>query len=91
MSSSKNRQSNIHAVRFIGQASKNGDRGLRQKEQVKLIEQFKEGLYNVLVATSVAEEGLDIPSTDLVVFYEPIPSEILTIQRRGRTGRHTCE
>ncbi|RLI58878.1 MAG: hypothetical protein DRO67_10315, partial [Candidatus Asgardarchaeum californiense] len=34
-----------------------------------------------------AEEGLDIPSTDLVVFYEPIPSEIRLIQRRGRTGR----
>ncbi|UCH88809.1 MAG: DEAD/DEAH box helicase [Thermoplasmata archaeon] len=82
-----NNQKNIHAVRFIGQASKNGDKGLRQKEQVKLIQKFKEGLYNVLVATSVAEEGLDIPATDLVVFYEPIPSEIRTIQRRGRTGR----
>jgi Fanconi anemia group M protein len=82
-----NSHSEIHAVRFIGQASKNGDKGLRQKEQVKLIEQFKKGIYNVLVATSVAEEGLDIPSTDLVVFYEPIPSEIRTIQRRGRTGR----
>ncbi|MDQ1276073.1 MAG: hypothetical protein QG610_1648, partial [Euryarchaeota archaeon] len=43
--------------------------------------------YNVLVATSVAEEGLDIPSTDLVLFYEPIPSEIRSIQRKGRTGR----
>jgi Fanconi anemia group M protein len=82
-----NRHKNIKAVRFIGQASKNGDKGLRQKEQVKLIQKFKEGVYNVLVATSVAEEGLDIPSTDLVVFYEPIPSEIRTIQRRGRTGR----
>jgi Fanconi anemia group M protein len=82
-----NRHKNINAVRFIGQASKNGDKGLRQKEQVKLIQKFKEGVYNVLVATSVAEEGLDIPSTDLVVFYEPIPSEIRTIQRRGRTGR----
>jgi Fanconi anemia group M protein len=77
----------IHSVRFVGQATKGLDKGLTQKEQVGLIEDFKKGVYNVLVATSVAEEGLDIPSTDLVVFYEPIPSEIRTIQRRGRTGR----
>jgi len=74
-------------ARFIGQAVKNGDKGLTQKEQSKIIKSFKEGEYNVLIATSVAEEGLDIPSTDLVVFYEPIPSEIRAIQRRGRTGR----
>ena len=43
-----------------------------------------------LVATSIAEEGLDIPEVDLVVFYEPIPSEIRYIQRRGRTGRKTA-
>jgi Fanconi anemia group M protein len=52
-----------------------------------MIERFKEGVHNVLVCTAVGEEGLDIPATDLVVFYEPIPSEIRTIQRRGRTGR----
>jgi len=40
-----------------------------------------------LVATSVAEEGLDIPATDLVLFYEPIPSAIRSIQRKGRTAR----
>jgi len=74
-------------VRFIGQAGKQNDKGLTQKEQIAILKQFKEGSYNVLIATSVAEEGLDIPSTDLVVFYEPIPSEIRTIQRRGRTGR----
>ena len=73
--------------RFIGQATKEGDKGLTQKEQSKVIQKFKEGEYNVLIATSVAEEGLDIPSTDLVIFYEPIPSEIRAIQRRGRTGR----
>jgi Fanconi anemia group M protein len=77
----------VRAVRFVGQASRGTDKGLRQKEQVELIKKFKEGAYNILVATSVAEEGLDIPATDLVVFYEPIPSEIRTIQRRGRTGR----
>jgi Fanconi anemia group M protein len=77
----------IRPVRFIGQAVKRGDRGLTQKEQVEILEKFKQRVHNVLVATSVAEEGLDIPSTDMVVFYEPIPSEIRTIQRRGRTGR----
>jgi len=78
---------NVHPVRFVGQANRGEDKGMSQKEQVGLISDFKAGVYNVLVATSVAEEGLDIPSTDLVVFYEPIPSEIRTIQRRGRTGR----
>jgi Fanconi anemia group M protein len=74
-------------LRFVGQASRGRDKGLKQKEQVEAIGKFSSGERNVLVATSVAEEGLDIPSTDLVVFYEPIPSEIRTIQRRGRTGR----
>jgi Fanconi anemia group M protein len=78
----------INPVRFVGQASHGADKGLTQKEQVGLIQKFKAGEFNVLVATSVAEEGLDIPATDLVVFYEPIPSEIRTIQRRGRTGRN---
>ncbi|UCD92504.1 MAG: DEAD/DEAH box helicase [Methanobacteriota archaeon] len=77
----------VRPVRFVGQATRGRDRGLSQKEQVEMIEDFKKGTYNVLVATSVAEEGLDIPSTDMVVFYEPVPSEIRTIQRRGRTGR----
>ncbi len=77
----------IRPVRFVGQASKYKDKGLTQKQQVEIIERFKAGEHNVLVATSVAEEGLDIPSTDLVLFYEPIPSEIRSIQRKGRTGR----
>lgn len=74
-------------VRFIGQAGKENDKGLTQKEQIEIIRRFTKGDYNVLIATSVAEEGLDIPSTDLVVFYEPVPSEIRTIQRKGRTAR----
>ncbi|MCK5108144.1 MAG: DEAD/DEAH box helicase [Methanosarcinales archaeon] len=77
----------VSAVRFVGQANKLKDKGLTQKQQVEIIAQFRSGEYNTLVATSVAEEGLDIPSTDLVLFYEPVPSEIRTIQRKGRTGR----
>jgi len=77
----------VRAMRFVGQASKAGDQGLSQKKQLEALEKFRDGEYNVLVATSVAEEGLDIPSVDLVVFFEPVPSEIRMIQRRGRTGR----
>lgn len=68
---------------LVGQS--NG--GLRQKEQISLLDGFRNGDINVVVSTSVGEEGLDISSTDAVVFYEPVASEIRTIQRRGRTGR----
>lgn len=78
----------IKPARFVGQASRGEDKGMNQKKQVDIIQRFQGGEFNVLVATSVAEEGLDIPETDLVIFYEPVPSEIRSIQRRGRTGRH---
>ncbi|HEY6237905.1 MAG TPA: DEAD/DEAH box helicase [Thermoplasmata archaeon] len=77
----------IRPTRFVGQATHGEDEGQSQKEQVHILDRFRSGEVNCLVATSVAEEGLDIPSTDLVVFYEPVPSMIRTIQRRGRTGR----
>ncbi|VVC00433.1 3'-flap repair endonuclease Xpf [uncultured archaeon] len=77
----------IRAKRFVGQATKGEDKGLSQKEQVEIIAELRDGTHNCLIASSVAEEGLDIPEVDLVVFYEPVPSEIRTIQRRGRTGR----
>ena len=78
----------VKSIKMIGQSERGGKKGLKPKEQIEILKKFKEGDYNVLVATSVAEEGLDIPSADLVIFYEPVGSEIRTIQRRGRTGRH---
>jgi len=77
----------VSAHEFVGQAKRDGIGGMSQKKQIATLEKFKEGTFNVLVATSVAEEGLDIPQVDIIIFYEPIPSEIRTIQRRGRTGR----
>jgi Fanconi anemia group M protein len=78
----------IESHRFVGQASRDTEKGLTQKEQLATLAQFREGAFKVLVATSVGEEGLDVPSTDLVIFYEAVPSEIRSIQRKGRTGRH---
>ncbi len=73
--------------RFVGQARRSDGEGLKQNEQKQILDDFRNKQFNVLIATSVAEEGLDIPDVDIVIFYEPIPSEIRTIQRRGRTGR----
>ncbi len=78
---------NIKCEKFIGQASRDNDKGMTQKEQIASLEKFRNNAFNVLIATSVAEEGLDIPKVDIVIFYEPIPSSIRAIQRRGRTGR----
>ncbi|MEK6954074.1 MAG: helicase-related protein [Candidatus Micrarchaeota archaeon] len=73
----------IRPVEFIGKSKG----GMGQKAQQQAMQEFRDGKYNVLVATSVAEEGLDIPDVELVVFFESVPSEIRLIQRRGRTGR----
>ena len=80
----------VKAKVFVGQARKTSSgesTGLSQKQQKKIIEDFSEGKINVLCATCIAEEGLDIPEVGTVIFYEPIPSAIRTIQRSGRTAR----
>jgi Fanconi anemia group M protein len=76
----------IRSNQFIGQAKRKLD-GMSQKEQQLILHNFKEGKINCLIASSIGEEGLDIPEVDLVVFYEPIPSAIRKIQRAGRTAR----
>ena len=73
--------------RFVGQGDKDGSDGMTQTEQQETLDQFRAGEFEVLVSTSVAEEGLDVPEVDLVLFFEPVPTGIRSIQRKGRTGR----
>lgn len=82
IASSLHRVGNAKPVEFVGQRE-----GMTQKEQNQRLSDFRDGEYNILVCTSIGEEGLDIPSMDLAVFYEPVPSGIRSIQRRGRVGR----
>ncbi|HLC39741.1 MAG TPA: helicase-related protein [archaeon] len=77
---------NISAQEFIGQTMKSG-KGMTQDQQIAMLSRFRNGEFNVLVSTSIGEEGLDVPSVDYAIFYEPVPSEIRAIQRRGRVGR----
>jgi ERCC4-related helicase len=75
------------ATLFVGKAEGKGGPRMTQEGQMRVLRAFREGAYNVLVATSIGEEGLDIPECGLVVFYEPAVSGIRYIQRKGRTGR----
>ena len=76
------RQKGFTAERFVGKKE-----GVTSAEQKETIAKFAKGEFDAMVCTSIGEEGLDIPSVDTVVFFEPIPSEIRSIQRRGRAGR----
>jgi Fanconi anemia group M protein len=85
----KKLDSDVKAVRFVGQANKSRkDKGLTQKQQIEILDKFKQGKFNVLVSTNVGEEGLDVAECDLVIFYDVVASEIRLIQRKGRTARH---
>ena len=64
---------------------------MKQKEQIEQLDRFRAGEINVLIATSVGEEGLDVPAANSVILYEPVPSAIRAIQRRGRTARQKME
>jgi Fanconi anemia group M protein len=72
----------ISARQFVGKKD-----GVTKKIQEETIADFRGGKFDVLVASSIGEEGLDIPAVDAVIFYEPVPSEIRAIQRRGRAAR----
>ncbi|WP_284006648.1 DEAD/DEAH box helicase [Haloarcula pelagica] len=73
--------------KFVGQSDTDGSEGMTQTQQQETLDRFRAGEFEVLVSTSVAEEGLDVPEVDLVLFYEPVPTAIRAIQRKGRTGR----
>jgi len=75
--------------RFVGQGDADGSDGMTQTEQRETLDEFRAGEFDVLVSTSVAEEGLDVPEVDLVLFFEPVPTAIRSVQRKGRTGRQT--
>ena len=78
----------VRVSKFIGQSkSVQGRSGMKQKEQNDVLKRFRSGELNVLVATSIGEEGLNIGHVDLIISYDSIKSPLRTTQRFGRTGR----
>ncbi|CAL8137703.1 unnamed protein product [Orchesella dallaii] len=78
----------VKPIVFIGQSSAGTTgKGLKQKEQVQVVQRFRDGGFNVLVSTCVGEEGLDIGEVDLIICFDASSSPTRLIQRMGRTGR----
>ncbi|KAL4157292.1 hypothetical protein PRNP1_006315 [Phytophthora ramorum] len=80
----------LSAQPFIGQGASGKakeNKGQTQKVQQDIVRRFRLGEFNVLVATCIAEEGLDIGEVDLIVSFDALTSPVRMIQRMGRTGR----
>ncbi|CAA0809880.1 DEAD/DEAH box RNA helicase family protein [Striga hermonthica] len=77
----------VKATEFIGQSSGINSKGQSQKVQQAVLQKFRTGGYNVIVSTSIGEEGLDIMEVDLVICFDANISPLRMIQRMGRTGR----
>ncbi|KAL5773090.1 hypothetical protein ACOSP7_012707 [Xanthoceras sorbifolium] len=60
---------------------------ISQSQRERTLAGFRDGHFNILVATDVAARGLDVPNVDLIIHYElPNTSETF-VHRTGRTGR----
>jgi Fanconi anemia group M protein len=82
----------VAASEFVGQGDSNAKgsgrerkKGQTQAEQTAILAKFRKGELNVIVATCIGEEGLDVPQVDLVVFMDAV-GIIRLVQRMGRTG-----
>lgn len=58
-----------------------------QRDQLRVMEEFREGRVNILISTCVGEEGLDVGQVDLIVCFDAHKSPARLVQRVGRTGR----
>ena len=83
-----NEVGHIKAHQFVGQNDSGDHEGMDQREQSRVMELFKAGNFNVLVATSVAEEGLDIGPVDLCVFFESVASPTRLLQVNTNASSH---
>ncbi|VVA98767.1 unnamed protein product [Arabis nemorensis] len=60
---------------------------ISQSQRERTLAGFRDGNFNILVATDVAARGLDVPNVDLIIHYE-LPNNTETfVHRTGRTGR----
>ncbi|EDO47177.1 predicted protein, partial [Nematostella vectensis] len=75
-------------LRLVGNSDGRG--GMTQREQEEVIAKFRAGSEcNIIIATTVAEEGLDIDDCSYVIRYDMMGNEISSVQSRGRVRTKT--
>ncbi|KAE8688002.1 Endoribonuclease Dicer-like protein 2 [Hibiscus syriacus] len=55
-----------------------------RNKQNEIVEEFRRGMVNIIVATSILEEGLDVQSCNLIIRFDPSSNICSFIQSRGR-------
>ncbi|XP_076460838.1 ATP-dependent RNA helicase DHX58-like isoform X2 [Babylonia areolata] len=70
--------------KMVGAGPSTDKGGMTKNQQVDVMEFFRIGDHKVMIATSVAEEGLDIRKCNLVIRYNHVTNEIAMVQARGR-------
>jgi endoribonuclease Dicer len=80
-------QLNVEAV--VGHGSTSGtEQGMSVAQQKKILENMQKKQYHIVVATAVAEEGIDIPECELVITFNPPSTVTALVQMRGRARKN---
>uniref|UniRef100_A0A7N6FLH4 RNA helicase n=1 Tax=Anabas testudineus TaxID=64144 RepID=A0A7N6FLH4_ANATE len=74
----------VKASYVIGGGDQSVVKPMTSAEQRDVLNKFRTGKVNLLIATTVAEEGLDIAACNFVIRYGLVTNEIAMIQAKGR-------
>uniref|UniRef100_A0A3Q2UZX2 RNA helicase n=1 Tax=Haplochromis burtoni TaxID=8153 RepID=A0A3Q2UZX2_HAPBU len=74
----------VKSAYVIGGGDQSVVKPMTSAEQKDVLKKFGNGQVNLLIATTVAEEGLDIPACNFVIRYGLVTNEIAMIQAQGR-------
>lgn len=82
------RERSMKVAVVVGHGAGSGEgEGMNLRKQDKVLQGIKSHRYNIVVATSVAEEGVDIPECQLVVCLNPPTTVKALVQMRGRARK----